>query len=121
MKIKESFQLEHEGFEEETGDDETQNKLQAFIDYIQQKKVVQMEELAGHFQMKTQDVITRVQELLSQELLVGVIDDRGKFIYITKEELESVAKFIKQRGRVSIAELVQSSNTLINLKPEIDT
>lgn len=44
----------------------------------------------------------------------GVIDDRGKFIYITPEELVAVANFIRQRGRVSIAELAQASNSLIS-------
>ena len=34
------------------------------------------------------------------------------------EELESVAKYIKQHGRVSITELAESSNRLINLNPE---
>lgn len=48
----------------------------------------------------------------------GVIDDRGKFISITPEELDSVAQFIRQRGRVSITELAQASNRLINLMPE---
>ena len=47
-----------------------------------------------------------------------MIDDRGKFIYITMEELESVAKFIRQHGRVSISELAESSNRLINLNPD---
>ena len=51
-------------------------------------------------------------------LLAGVIDDRGKFISITPEELDSVARFIRQRGRVSITELAQASNSLINLMPE---
>ena len=92
-----------------------------FIDYIKQQKVVLLEDLAGQFGMKTQDVIARVQDLLQQEMLVGVIDDRGKFIYITREELEQVAKFIKQRGRVSISELVESSNSLITLTPEEST
>ena len=45
-------------------------------------------------------------------------DDRGKFIYISPEELQAVAKFIKQRGRVTISELAESSNTLINLQTE---
>lgn len=49
---------------------------------------------------------------------VGVIDDRGKFIYITPEEMAAVARYIKERGRVSIAELVQASNSLINLQPD---
>lgn len=58
---------------------------------------------------------------LSLSLSAGVIDDRGKFIYITPEELNAVADFIRQRGRVSIAELARASNTLINLNPEIQS
>lgn len=65
-----------------------------------------------------QDAISRVQSLQESGELSGVVDDRGKFIYISEEELQAVAQFIKQRGRVSIAELVSSSNRLINLQPE---
>ena len=59
-----------------------------------------------------------MQSLQESGQLSGVVDDRGKFIYISEEELQAVADFIKKRGRVSIAELVSSSNTLINLQPE---
>lgn len=45
------------------------------------------------------------------------MDDRGKFIYISQEELDKFAKFIKQRGRVAISELVENSASLINLTP----
>lgn len=55
---------------------------------------------------------------LSGVLPTGVIDDRGKFISITPAELDSVAQFIRQRGRVSISELAQASNSLINLTPK---
>lgn len=117
LKLKASFDIEEEGFDQEENEG-NENKLQEFIDYIKSQKVVLMEDLASRFKLKTQDAIDRVQELLAQEWLVGVIDDRGKFIYITKDELESVAQFIKQRGRVSIAELVDCSNSLINLTPD---
>ena len=50
---------------------------------------------------------------------LGVIDDRGKFIYISREEMEAVAKFIRQRGRVSLTDLAESSNQLIQLGPQI--
>lgn len=50
----------------------------------------------------------------SMHVPTGVIDDRGKFIYITPEELAAVANFIRQRGRVSITELAQASNSLIS-------
>ena len=81
-------------------------------------KVIMLEDLASHFKIKTQDAIQRVQELQDEGRLTGVVDDRGKFIYITMEELESVAKYIKQHGRVSITDLAESSNRLINLNPD---
>mgnify|MGYP003588814186 CR=1 FL=1 len=120
MKIKASFAIEEEGCDADFNEDETQNRLQQFIDYIKTQKVVHMDELAGHFNMRTQDVISRIQELLEQEQIIGVIDDRGKFIYITEEELKSVAKFIRQRGRVSIVDLAENSNTFVNLIPASD-
>ena len=73
-----------------------------------------MRETISYFQ----DAINRVNDLMEEGRLTGVMDDRGKFIYITQEELEAVAKFIKQRGRVSITELAESSNLLINLNPD---
>ncbi|XP_023266433.1 DDRGK domain-containing protein 1-like [Seriola lalandi dorsalis] len=92
--------------------------LQEFIQHIESSKVVLLEDLASHFGMRTQDAIARLQDLLAEGSLTGVIDDRGKFISITPEELDSVAHFIRQRGRVSITELAQASNSLINLTPE---
>ena len=56
-----------------------------------------------------QDVIDRVKDLQEEGRLSGVMDDRGKFIYITEEEYEAVARFIRQRGRVSLTELAESS------------
>ena len=44
------------------------------------------------------------------------MDDRGKFIYISQQELEDVAQYVKQRGRVAITELAEASSSLISLK-----
>lgn len=64
-------------------------------------------------------MIDRIETFMANGTLTGVLDDRGKFIYITTDELEAVAKFINQRGRVSIQELAESSNRLIRLTPEM--
>ncbi|XP_015109810.1 DDRGK domain-containing protein 1 [Diachasma alloeum] len=117
LKMKEAFSVEEEGYDV-VNEEEQKNLLQEFLDYIKATKVVVLEDLAGHFNMKTQSVIERIQDLQANGRLTGVIDDRGKFIYISQEELESVAKFVKQRGRVSIAELAENSNRLINLNSE---
>lgn len=52
---------------------------------------------------------------------LGVIDDRGKFIYISQFELNAVASFIKKRGRVSLTELAEHSNNLIVLDKPVLT
>uniref|UniRef100_A0AAV2LAY1 DDRGK domain-containing protein 1 n=1 Tax=Knipowitschia caucasica TaxID=637954 RepID=A0AAV2LAY1_KNICA len=118
QKLKAQFVIEDQGEAEQLTEDQSRNLLQEFIQYIEDTKVVLLEDLASHFGMRTQDAIKRVQELLADGALTGVIDDRGKFISITLEELESVAQFIRQRGRVSISELAQASNRLIRLTPE---
>ena len=43
-----------------------------------------LEDLAAHFKMKAQDTIDRVTQLLEQGHITGVMDDRGKFIYISQ-------------------------------------
>lgn len=40
----------------------------------------------------------------------------AQFIYISPAEMEAVASFIKQRGRVAIAELAARSDELIDLE-----
>ncbi|XP_043558784.1 DDRGK domain-containing protein 1 isoform X1 [Chiloscyllium plagiosum] len=118
LKLKEAFTVEEEGIEVQPDEEESQNLLQEFIGYIKSMKVVLLEDLASHFGLRTQEAINRVQDLIAEGTLTGVLDDRGKFIYITEQELAAVAQFIRQQGRISIVELAQASNTLINLNPE---
>ncbi|XP_018049947.1 PREDICTED: DDRGK domain-containing protein 1 [Atta colombica] len=116
LKMKEAFSVEEEGYEQENRECE-ENLLQEFLAYIKLNKVLVLEDLAAHFGLKTANVVERIQELQANGNLTGVIDDRGKFIYISEDELEAVAKFVRQRGRVSITELAENSNNLINLTP----
>ncbi|XP_043600659.1 DDRGK domain-containing protein 1 [Bombus pyrosoma] len=116
LKMKQAFSVEEEGYDQDDEEDK-ENLLEEFVLYIKQNKVVILEDLAARFGLKTSSVVERIQDLQAHENLTGVIDDRGKFIYISQEELEAVAKFVRQRGRVSITELAENSNRLINLNP----
>ncbi|XP_018493866.1 DDRGK domain-containing protein 1 [Galendromus occidentalis] len=116
LRMKAAFDIEEEGFDQE---EDSPGRLTEFIKYIDEQKVVQLEDLAARFKLKTQDCIDRLHRMIEEESICGVIDDRGKFISITKAELEEVAKFIKLRGRVSIQELVENSNRLINLSVSV--
>lgn len=116
LKMKQAFSVEEEGYDEDI--DESEMTLQKFIDYVKDNKVIVIEDAAVMFKLKTQAVIDRINDLQKDNVLSGVMDDRGKFIYISQEELQAFAKFIKQRGRVSLTELAEGSNKLINLQPK---
>lgn len=100
--------------------DNNEGLLEEFISTIQRRKVVVLDELAAQFKLKAQDVVARIQTLEQEGRLSGIMDDRGKFLCISAEEMDAVARWIQRRGRVNIAELVAQSNKLIDLNPPIE-
>ena len=51
------------------------------------------------FKLKVEDTMERLQYFLSEGKLTGVIDDRGKFIYITQEELNNGKRCCRRNSR----------------------
>jgi hypothetical protein len=51
--------------------------------------------VAAKFNLKAQEVLNRVEGLEAMGRITGVLDDRGKFIFISTEEMGNVAKWIK--------------------------
>ena len=71
--------------------------------------------LPPQFGLRTVEAISRVQALEAMGRITGVMDERGKFVYISLQEMETVAAYIRSKGRVSIAELAHKSNDFIDL------
>merc|ERR1712212_1371059 len=68
MKLKEAFSVEEEGCD--GGEEEDQeNLLLQFINYVKEAKVAKLEDLAAHFRLRTQEAIDRVNTLLADGLL----------------------------------------------------
>ncbi|KAK2369802.1 DDRGK domain-containing protein [Trifolium repens] len=116
-KWKGEFSIDDEGTLEEE-QDKTEDLLANFVEYIQKHKCVPLEDLAAEFKLRTQECINRIASLESMGRLSGVMDDRGKFIYISHEEMKAVADYIKRQGRVSISHLASKSNQFIDLEPK---
>jgi len=100
---------------------EKEARVGELLSVVKERKVVLLEDLASEFSMKTVEVMEFLDRLETEGKLTGVSDDRGKYIYITREELEKVAAFIKRRGRVSIEDIARESNKLIDLNVQHDT
>jgi hypothetical protein len=89
-----------------------------FVRTIKNRKVVNLEDLSSEFSLRTDDIVKRINDLQGLGQLSGVFDDRGKYIYITQEELEEVVKYIDGQGRVSIRQLARACNRIIRLEPD---
>lgn len=100
---------------DDDNDDDWGGLLGKFISYVTENKVIVLEELAAEFGLRTEDAIQRLTALEENGTLSGVFDDRGKFIHVTREEMESVAQYIRRRGRVSIADLAIECTRLLHL------
>ncbi|KMZ68426.1 DDRGK domain-containing protein [Zostera marina] len=116
---KGEFSVDAEGTTETDAQDGSQGLLSDFIEYIKKQKCVPLEDLAAEFKLRTQDCINRIATLESTGRLSGVMDDRGKYIYISSDEMKAVADYVKREGRVSISHLASRSNQFIDLEPKL--
>lgn len=116
-KWKGEFSIDAEGSTENDAQDK-KDLLSEFVEYIKKHKCVPLEDLAAEFRLRTQECINRIASLESMGRLSGVMDDRGKYIYISLEEMKAVAEYIKRQGRVSISHLASKSNQFIDLEPK---
>ncbi|KAJ9182725.1 hypothetical protein P3X46_006685 [Hevea brasiliensis] len=117
-KWKGEFSVDAEGTTENEVQDGNQDLLSEFVEYIKRQKCIPLEDLAAEFKLRTQECINRISSLETMGRLSGVMDDRGKYIYISQEEMKAVADYIKRQGRVSISRLASKSNQFIDLEPK---
>jgi len=115
LKLKDSFVIEGEG-QDAKSEEEQENMMKNFVDFIKKSKVVYLDELAPRFQLDVESAVEKIKFFMENGILTGVFDDRGKFIYISEEEMAAVAKFINQRGRISLQDLADYSNQLISFE-----
>ncbi|KAF5399000.1 DDRGK domain-containing protein 1 [Paragonimus heterotremus] len=115
-KLKLEFSIEEEGTEVVHRDSKAEAELTTqLIGAIKEAKIIPIEHLALDFNLKTEACVEKLKQLLASGQLTGLLDDRGKFVYITPDEYEAVAQFIERRGRVTLAELVENGPKLLKL------
>lgn len=116
-KWKKFLVLENEG-DAISEQKSNENLLERFLNYISLRKVVEVEELAAAFKLTNKDCIQRIRDLEASERLTGVLDDRGKYIFIKSEEIEGLLKMIKGKGKLTKSELISEFSRLVSLEPD---
>lgn len=114
---KKAFEIEAEGELQISPEKEAQ-ELEKFLGFIRMRKAVELEEVAAEFGLKTKECIKRIESLKEAGRLCGVLDDRGRFLCVTEDELQKVAAALKSQGRFSKEnDLVSICNRIIRLTP----
>ncbi|KAK6149336.1 hypothetical protein DH2020_016861 [Rehmannia glutinosa] len=119
-KWKGEFSVDAEGTTENEVQDGSQGLLFDFVEYIKKQKCVPLEDIAAEFKLRTQLSYQVVGYAVFTGRLSGVMDDRGKYIHISLEEMKAVADYIRREGRVSISHLASKSNQFIDLEPKAE-
>ena len=112
---KDMMKVGEEGVEKlDFKDEEVINK---FLDYIKIRKVVSLEDISGTFKLSPNDIVLKLNKFEKEGRITGIIDDRGKYIYITPKEMGLIEKMFINRGRISKADLIKECNRLIRFEP----
>lgn len=112
---KDMIKVGEEG--EERVDFNDENVINDFLNYIKIRKVVSLEDLSGVFKIPPNDLVEKLNFFEQQGRILGIIDDRGKYIYITEKEMSMIEKMFINRGRITKAELIKECNRLIKFEP----
>ena len=112
---KDMMKVGEEG--EEKMDFKNEEVINKFLDYIKIRKVVSLEDISGTFKLSTNDIVMKLNQFEQEGRIFGIIDDRGKYIYITEKEMGLIEKMFMNRGRISKADLIKECNRLIRFEP----
>jgi len=115
-RLRREIKVEQRG-EEQLSAEQLEEALGAMALFIRSSKVVTVEELASEFSLRSAEAARRLRLLDSQGRIQGILDERGKYVYVSQEEMDRLAAFVVRRGRFSKAELASAANNLISLSP----
>jgi hypothetical protein len=84
--------------------------VQEWIDEMKDKRTVLITEMATSFKLPKEKVVQRIQELIKEGRVAGVMDENGRFIFIAEDELHSIAKSLIERGSLSLTDVAVVCN-----------
>ena len=95
---KGQMEVEEEGSMAAEQQDKAEKIEETFVLRIKEKKIMPLIELSSAYGMTIEEVVDKIRSLEKEGLLVGVMDDRGKYISFTRDELSKLAEWVRRKG-----------------------
>lgn len=87
--------------------------VEDLISEMQEKRSVKTQDMAASFGVTQDVVIDRIQELVKEKRVSGVVESDGRFIYLSDEEMKAMADAILMAGEISAEEVATICNQQI--------
>jgi CTP-dependent riboflavin kinase len=88
--------------------------------YKQKAKVVSLDDIATELSWTTGQVIEKIKDLEARNEINGILDGNGKYIHVTMQEMQALAEFIIQKGRLNRSDFESKcQQVLIESSPQI--
>jgi hypothetical protein len=84
--------------------------VQEWIDEMKDRRTVLTTEIATSFELPEEKVVQRIQELIKDGRVAGVMEGNGRFIFISEDEMHSIAESLIERGSVSLTDVAAVCN-----------
>ena len=114
-KWKDQIKIGEEG--EEKFDFSNEKIINEFLNYIKIRKVISLEDLSGTFKLSPNELVEKLNYFEKEGKILGIIDDRGKYIYITEKEMKMIEKMFLNRGRINKNDFIRECNRIIRFEP----
>ena len=92
-----------------------QRTVKEFVAEAQQRKVWPVNDIADTFAVTPEQVVARLEQLMSENRLAGSIVSQGTLIYIGRSEMQELAKFLLRNGNTSLPELSDEVRRIVSL------
>lgn len=89
--------------------------IDKFLDHIQKKKVVNIDELSSKFGSNKEATVNKLRDLEAVGDTIGFVDKNGKYFSITMKELELLEKLVSKNKKMKMTELMNEFNEIIKL------
>jgi hypothetical protein len=114
-KWKDQIKIGEEG--EEKFDFSNEKIINEFLNYIKIRKVISLEDLSGTFKLSPNELVEKLNYFEKEGKILGIIDDRGKYIYITEKEMKMIEKMFLNRGIINKNDFIRECNRIIRFEP----
>lgn len=107
--------VEEQGEVGEIGSNESQFRSYVRDEAPTKEKLLVLDTASRQFSLSVEKIVSILEAMCADRTISGVFDEHGKFLFVSEAELKAVAKFMKNRGRVAVHELVRECNRLVDL------